>query len=188
MAFTKHTRYAKPPGYRYTALPPYTPWNGSLNASSPGRITIGASQALAIASVPANLSTLILNAPNGNQYTFQFLYGATAGTIPGAIAVPLPASGGSTAAQVTTALATALGAFSGQPLYTIGNQPIFVPWQAIQGDATHVTINWTVKGLTAAISGTQATITVSGTAESQSAVTATIPGKVGSCGAFLPSL
>ncbi len=181
MAFTP--RYAAfPTGYagaKYTS--PFTPWNGSLNGFSPARKLRGGSQVLAIASVPADLSTLILNAPNGQSFLFQFVYNASVQTL--GIKVPLPLSGASTAAQVTTALNTVLAAIGGTPL---AGSFIGFPWQAIQGDATHVTINWTQGGALVAPTGTQATITVSGTVVAAFVLGAIVPAKTGPVYAFLP--
>jgi hypothetical protein len=182
MAFAVKPSYAFPAGYvgaKYSA--PYVPWNGSLFAASPARRLRGASQILAVASVPADLSTLIITAPNGEAFTFQFVYNASVQTL--GIKVPLPASGGSTAAQVTTALATVLASI---PAFNIGSTtPVYFPWVAIQGDATHVTLNYTVAGALTAIGGTQVTISVSASAPSAFVIGTTAPGLVGPIGAFL---
>ncbi len=178
MAFTP--RYASfPTGYSKYASP-YTPWSGSVSAFSPARKLRGGSQILAIASVPADLSTLILNSPNGQSFTFQFVYNASVQTL--GIKVPLPASGGSTAAQVTTALAAVLGLNGGIPL---SGSFVGFPWQAISGDATHVTINWTQSGALVAPSGTQATITVSGTVVPAFVLGTIVPAKSGFMGTFM---
>ncbi len=174
--------YGFPTGYNNAKYPPpFRPWNGAFYPS-PARQVQGASQELVIASVPADLSTLIITAPNGAQYIFQFVYNASVQNAPGSIKVPLPASGASTAAQVTTALTAVLQ--SVMPLNLAG-QPVLLPWVAISGLPTHVTLNYTVPGLVSAIGGTQVTITQFATAPQTFVLANTVPGKCGFNGAFL---
>lgn len=192
MAAVASNRYKFPAGYSNAKYPtatnphntPEAPWNGAI-LPSPGLSKRGAAQQLAIASVPADLSTLIVTAPNGAQYKFQFVYNASVQNSPGSIKVPLPNSGASTAAQVTTALTAVLQL---NPALTLEGAQVFFPWQAISGDATHVTLNYTVDGAAVAIGGTQATITVSFTSDAAFTLGATVPGKFGEAYAYLPGI
>ncbi len=192
MAEVASNRYKFPAGYANAKYPtatnphntPYNPWNGA-SLPSPGLSKRGASQQLAIASVPADLSTLIVTAPNGAQYKFQFVYNASVQNSPGSIAVPLPASGASTAAQVTTALTAVLQL---APATTLEGVKVFFPWQAISGDATHVTLNYTVDGAGNALGGTQVTITQSFLSPAVFTLGPTVPGKAGQVFAVLPGI
>lgn len=175
--------YGFPRGYKTPYFNPgafspqfYVPWNGSLISASPARRLIGASQTFNIASVPADLSTFILNGPNGKAFPFQFVYN---GSVPGAgsITIPLPASGGSTATQVQTQIASILGLAGGSP---VGGGPFLsFPWTYITVNATHFQINWNVAGTVNAITGTQATITQSATSASVFGINPVVPGRFG---------
>jgi len=150
-------RYKLPPGYhRWTAPGKYAPYSGSSAVPSPARVKNGASQLYTIASVPADLSTFILNPPNGQAgYKFQFIY--TPGTAD-LLTIPilLAAGGASTAAQVQTAMAAVLGAIGGTPLTQAFE---YFPWKYATVAAAQFRIDWTIDGTAVAATGTQATIT-----------------------------
>lgn len=168
-------KYAFPKGYTAVKGPTtYKPWNGSSIAASPARALLGATQIYNIASVPADLSTFILNAPNGQSYTFQFVYNASVQTT--GIKIPLPNSGSSTAAQVQTAMLGVLGAAGGTPL---SGSFVGYPWLYQQTGAAQFTINWKVAGATVAATGTQATITAGAVTQQTFGTQAVVPAKVG---------
>jgi hypothetical protein len=139
-----------PPGYKHTAAPlGYNPWNNSKIAASPARVKVGAIQVFNVGSAPADLSTFILNAPNGQSYTFQFAY---AGSIPTTgITVRLPNSGASTAAQVLTAIAGVLALAGGQ---NVGGAFQAFPWAYATTGATQFQVQWQMAGVTKAATGT----------------------------------
>ncbi len=176
--------YGLPAGYsnaRYSAPTKYLPWNGSLKTASPARAQGGASQTYNVASVPADLSTLIVTTPTGRVLTFQFLY---AGSVLGAgnIGIPLPASGASTAAQVTTQILSVFNAGSATPL-----GGVLTPFTFIIGTTTATTfvLLWTVAGTPVAIGGTQATVTITATAAGFFAPEPVAPARFGRNYAFL---
>ena len=175
--------YPRPAGYSYPAAVAnlaYKPWNGSLISPSPARQRVGATQTYSVASVPADLSTFILNAPNGQSYTFQFVYNASVQTL--GIKIPLPLSGASTAAQVRAQIASILGLSGGIP---IGGSFISFPWAYLTTDATHFQIQWNVAGTVNAATGTQATITQSATVASFFGLAAVLPARRGKAYAWL---
>ncbi len=138
----------------------YLPFNGGGN--SPGTIRLGGTQSFTIGSVPADLSTFILNAPNGQSYTFQFVYNASVQTL--GIKIPLPLSGASTAAQVRAAI---MGIMSLSGAFDINGVFRSFPWVALSLLTTSFEIDWRVAGALVPVSGTQATISVN-TAVAQS--------------------
>lgn len=146
------------------------------------KVILGATQTLSVASVPADLSTLILNAPNGRAYTFQFVYNASVQTL--GIKVPLPAGGASTAAQVNTALQAVLN--SGQALDITSGLLTTLPFSATITAAAATEVDYNVPGAPGAISGTQATITNSiSTAQSISSAPI-VPARIGPVAALMP--
>jgi len=184
MAALIRRNYGLPPGYsnaKYAAPTTYKPWNGSLSASSPARARGGASQTFSVASVPADLSTLILTTPTGRVLTFQFVYAGSVQTA-GTIKIPLPASGASTAAQVTTQILSVFNAGSGIPLGGVST-----PFQFIIGTTTATTfvLLWTVSGPTTALGGTQATVTITATAAAFFTPEPVVPARVGRLYSFL---
>jgi hypothetical protein len=173
--------YRLPTGYQSGVLNKYrSSVAGYSILRTQNRAVLGATQILNVASVPADLSTLILNPPSGPSLTFQFVYNASVQTL--GIKVPLPASGGSTAAQVTTALLAVLQVGSGTPL--AGTLTRF-PFVALTNTATRIEIKWLVNGTAQAITGTQATITVFATTAPAVAVDIGLPGMFGKCKAIL---
>jgi hypothetical protein len=180
VAITRNS-YRFPRGYAKSRFPTtYIPWNGAVNSPSPGRSRLGATQVFNIASVPADLSTFILNTPDGRSFTFQFVYNASVQTL--GIKIPLPLSGASTAAQVQTAMAAVLGAGSGTP---IGGSPVVFPWVYNITGAAQFRIDWSVGGTAVASSGTQATITAGAVVASVFSVQAPAPGRFGHNNAWL---
>jgi hypothetical protein len=174
--------YAFPAGYRRQASPSrYVPWNGSLKSPSPARGLNGASQVFSVASVPADLSTFIINIPNGRSITFQFVYAGSVQT-PGTIKIPLPASGGSTAAQVATQIGTVFSLGSGTPL---GGSPTVFQFTYGAQTATTFGISYTVNGAAIAPGGTQATVTVISTVAAFFTLNPVVPGRFGRNFAFL---
>lgn len=175
MASPVKRRYPFPAGYRTYSQPSgYKPWNNAANSASPARTLLGATQLYNIASVPADLSTFVLNAPNGQSYTFQFVYNASVQTL--GIKIPLPLSGASTAAQVQTAIAGVLVLAGGT---TIGGTFVSFPWTYATTGAAQFRINWTVAGATALATGTQVTITAGAVAQSVFAFSAVVPATIG---------
>ncbi len=143
---------------------------------------LGASQTLAVASVPADLSTLILTAPNGQAYRFQFVYNASVQTL--GIKVPLPASGASTAAQVNTALQAVLNA--GQALDFSTGLLVTLPWAASIVASASTEVDYTIPGAPGAIGGTQATITNPTSAAQSIGVGPIVPARIGPVSALMP--
>ncbi len=142
-----NNRYPFPFGYRgYVAFSggAYIPWNGYNNGSNaPNNTVLGAVVQIVTSGVPTDTQSLSITGPDGKVYQFQFLYAATAGTVPGAITVRLPASGASTAAQVMTAL---LAILSLTQATTQGGTVIPFPWSAQTINATTTRINWLING------------------------------------------
>jgi hypothetical protein len=179
-------RPSLPFGYRRGVLglplTKYLPFNGGGN--SPGTIRTGTTQAYAIGSVPADLSTFILNAPNGQSFTFQFVYNASSPST--GITIPLPLSGASTAAQVRAAMAAVLGA-SGSNNFGGGFQSF--PWVFLPLLTANFEIDWKVAGTAVAATGTQATITPGAVvAQSTQRTNLVVPGRFGKNFAWLPAV
>ncbi len=167
-----------PPGY-FRPAPKYSVFSGALANYGPQAALVGDVTDVATTAAPADLSSITLNGPNGVQYEFQFVYNASVQTR--GIKVPLPASGGSTAAQVTAQLLSVLGAKSGVDI----NGVTFVyPWRAAQTASNIVSLNWTFNGrITSTSSPSGITLTTTAGTRSSNAV---VPGSVGFLGALLP--
>lgn len=185
-----NNRLKFPPGYRQMAYPTrYKPYNGFLSAARPDSIAVAVAQLFNIASVPADLSTFILHAPNGiggggntGFFSFQFVYNASVQTT--GIKIPLPLSGATTAAQVQTAIKAVLSQAFGTPLVGGG---FALPWIYNQTGAAAFRIDWTVPGPVVPATGTQATITPGATfAAFLSVGNSVVPGRYGKNHAFLP--
>ena len=176
------SQYKFPPGYRrIVANAPYLPFNGFISgANSPAASQFGATYEYTVASVPGDLSQMALTGPDGKTYTFQFVYNTSVQNA--GIKVPLPASGGSTAAQVAIQLLSVVQqAFA----FDFAGNKIVFPWAATQTGAAKVALNWTIAGRGNATSALPAqisqVITQGGFGLGQSA-----PALVGPMGAFLP--
>ena len=175
-------RIRLPVGYRSgssslrSSIPGY-----ALPKVGPGRNILGATQNFTVASVPADLSTLIVNAPDGKAYTFQFVYNTSVQTL--GIKIPLPLSGASTAAQVATAVLGVVGLSGGTP---ISGPAVIYPWVTATPVSAHFELDYTVNGAAGAPTGTQATITVVTTAPNLNGSTSVLPGMFGKAFTLLP--
>lgn len=165
--------------YALPGLLCYRQYNGYLGPG-PETVRVGATQLYNVGAVPADLSTLILNAPNGQNYAFQFVYNSSVQTT--GIKVPLPLSGASTAAQTTTALLNILNGGSGTPF---GGSLVTFPFLAPQTGAAQFRIDWRMNGLAVAATGTQGTIIPSTVIASSLGSVASVPGSAGRVFAFL---
>ncbi len=137
-------QYKFPKGYRQLpAVVSYKPNNGFLPSASPARSDFGASQEFTIAAVPADLAQVTLFPPSGQfgQISFQFVYNGSVWA--NGVKIPLPASGGSTAAQVTTAWLAVLQQASGLTF-----QGVNVPfqWVAQQTGSNKITVSYITAG------------------------------------------
>jgi len=133
-----------PAGYRVysaVAIIQYNPFNGAKSAFNPGLSQFGATQDISVSAVPADLSLLVINGPDGKAYTFQFVYNASVWSA--GIKVPLPNSGASTAAQVSAALTAVMNATFGT---SFGGVTVPFPWTAAQTAAAVTTLSWTIAG------------------------------------------
>ena len=110
---------------------------------------------LTIASVPADLSTLILSGPDEVAYKFQFVRAGSVATVGFPIAVP---AGGGTVAQTQAAIVAAINAGAGVQTDVLGVTRYF-PFTAAPSGGTVVNVTTTIPGPVAVIAGTQATIT-----------------------------
>ena len=181
MSAIARNSYGFPPGYRqYTAPARYKPWNGSLGSPSPARQRLGATQIYNVGSVPADLSTFILNSPDGRSFTFQFVYNASVQST--GIKIPLPLSGGSTAAQVQTAILGVLSQAGGIPF---GGSFISFPWTYLQTGAAQFQIQWKVAGASQLATGTQITITAGAVVQQTFGLSTVVPGRFGKNYAWL---
>ncbi len=179
-------RYANPYANNYMrsaaaagSTAQYRPFNGALQAPyTPAASPIGSEIApLTFAGVPADLSLLTFNAPDGAAYTFQFV---RAGSVASAgIPVAVPAGGG-TAAQNLTALLLAISLGSG---VNTGGRRQYFPFSANPLDATHAQVFFTTPGpivsvtVPANITATLAQVPVN--------YGSTCPGRAGMVGATL---
>lgn len=156
--------------------------NGFFSGSGPQAVFLGATMIITVGTTPADLSTLIITAPNGKVFTFQFQY--TVGGNPLFIKIPLPAGGASTTAQVITQMLLIMGnALAGVPLGFTG-----FPWNLTQTAANAIRINYTVAGTATAITGTTTGVELVSSSlitSSFSAANAVIPGIWGKNFAFL---
>lgn len=167
-----NAKYANP------GLLAYKQWNGWF--SGPETVRLGATQIYNVGSVPADLSTFILNTPDGRAITFQFVYNASVQTQ--GIKIALPLSGASTAAQVNTAI---LAAMAPAVATAFGGVAVPLPFNAVQTGAAQFRIDWKVGGTINLATGTQATITAGATALSSIGLSQAVPGRAGKVNAFL---
>ena len=163
------------------ALGGYKPFNGFPQPPyAPSFAKFGTIIEATVASAPADLSTFIVAASDGASYTFQFV---RAGSVPSVgIPVAVPAGGG-TAAQTATALLAAINAGSGVETGT--GRVRYFPFKAVTVSAAVFDIYFTTAGFTAAMSGTQATITFVNIPNGGAPYSPTVPGRVGGRFAFM---
>lgn len=164
--------------YANPGLLAYKQWNGWF--SGPETVRLGATQIYNVASVPADLSTFILNTPDGRAVTFQFVYNASVQTQ--GIKIALPLSGASTAAQVNTAI---LAAMSVAVATAFGGVAVPLPFNAVQTGAAQFRIDWKVGGTTNVATGTQATITAGAVVQSTIGLAQAVPARCGKIGTFM---
>lgn len=149
-----NNRLHLPPGYRALSntgsLVKYKPYNGFLSGAF-NTIIVGVTQLISFIGspgAPADLSTLVITAPNGRVFNFQFQY--TAGGNPLSIKIPLATGAASTSAQV---LAAVLAIFQNKTAGVSLGYDAF-PWVAVQTGAAQLRLDYNVAGAADSVSGT----------------------------------